>query len=485
MIKYFTPTILILLQITSAHADSYDDPTCDNVCSQLVDTTDAKAMGITGADSWTSSDDAWCAANPVASTPITSATAATSENRCQYHNTQVLTYCIAYEKTQSAQGMEMPLLLLDVAGAAICGTACAGVTIPGAGGALFAACRIDSTAASAFDIYDALVLQSSDPVSRALTGVMGAAGVANLASGFMDANQNGDTNLKDFFTGATGDHDKRNACITAGILAVASGLRAFDMSHQQQSKESACTDVKNLLSNSPVIGYVTPTTNPATAVAGGSSLSGSGAVRIGTAITGQSSSKLAQQLACAAANGSGQCGFSSPVQTSAATDGGLLSSSGIGQLAAQQIGSNIPTISGSPDAGSMIKAAMNGASGDIETKIADVAKAAQQEGQKLSKDVGSYGGGAGTAQAPKTPAFGGFNFDSPATGEKKAEVQFDRTPASASGDIWHADYKGSIFQIVSSKIVESKPRVDNLDWTTPLNRALMGLPSLKATGGLK
>jgi hypothetical protein len=476
---------LILFSITSAHADTYDDTTCDNVCSQIVNTTDAKALGITGADSWTSSDDAWCAANPYSSsTPPSTTTLASQDNRCQYHNTQVLTYCIAYEKTQAAKGMEMPLLMLDVAGAAICGVACAETVAPTG---IYAACRIDSTAASAMDIYDAMVLES-DPTARALTGVMGAAGIASNLSSLKDI-QGSQGNIKDFFKGATGDHDKRNACITAGILAAGAGMRAWDMSHQQQSKQSACTDVKNLLSNSPVIGVLNTTTTPVAQAGSSSNVSISGVNsqnRTAGAITGSGAGGIQAQLSCAQ-NGLTSCNYGNQGQASAATDGGLLSSSGLDKSAAQQLAkSDLSGLSSTPDASSLISSALGSTAGDVGTKIAEVAKAAQQDGQKLAKASGSYsGGGSAVAEAPQAPGFGNFNFDSGPAGEKKEEVKFDRAPASASGDIWHADFKGSIFQIVSSKIVETKPRVDNLDWTTPLNRALMGLPQQKSAGGQK
>jgi hypothetical protein len=248
--------------------------------------------------------------------------------------------------------------------------------------------------------------------------------------------------------------------------------------------------MKALLSNSPVIGVVTPTaTGAPAATAGGSTQSGLlGQIRTASSITGSGAGALTAQIACAAKNGMSSCGFGNQSQASAATDGGLLSSSGLGQTAAQQLAnSDLSGLSqSSPDAGSLISQALgSAASGDIGTKLAEVAKAAQQDGKTLAKTSGNYSGGSAAAQAPKAPGFGGFNFDTGLAAEKKDEVQFDRAPASASADadIWHTDFKGSIFQIVSSKIVETKPRVDNLDWSTPLNRALMGLPS-KGAGGL-
>lgn len=51
-----------------------------------------------------------------------------------------------------------------------------------------------------------------------------------------------------------------------------------------------------------------------------------------------------------------------------------------------------------------------------------------------------------------------------------------RSPASLLGnDIFHSEYKGSIFELVSTRIDESKDKVMTLEWSTPLNRALNGL----------
>jgi hypothetical protein len=461
-------TLTLILQLTfvsqSYAATSYDDSTCDNVCNQIVDQSTDKEISIKGPDGWSTSDDAWCAANPFsASAPAASSTVAAQDNRCQYHDSQVLTYCIAYDKTQQATGMEMPLMILDVGGAAICGTVCAGGLSTET---MYMACRIDSTAASAMELYDALVLDS-DTVSRSITGVLGAAG---LVGNYLEYQEAG--GLKQFLNGShdVNQNSKRNACIIAGVMAAAAGMRAWDMTHQQLSKKSACNSIKNLLSNSPVVGAAAST-------ATGSASSGSSTGSLGTATGGGSlgtTSDIAAQVACAQKSLS-SCSFAQQGQMAAATDGGLLDSSGLGLAAAQQMANSGlagPSPS-SPDAGAMLGSAL-GDLGDVGAKLVDVAKAAQLHGDELRHSSAYSGGGEAAAAAPG--ALGGFSFDAPGAAAK-GDMKFDRVPATTGdGDIWHAGYKGSIFQIVSTKIVQSKARIDSLDWSTPLNRALVGLP---------
>lgn len=83
-----------------------------------------------------------------------------------------------------------------------------------------------------------------------------------------------------------------------------------------------------------------------------------------------------------------------------------------------------------------------------------------------TKPFGGLFGGLGTAAGPSPQKEMGF--------EKKAEVAIP-----SDGDIWHSNWNGTIFQLVSNKLVKTNERIDKLEWETPLNRALNGLPPLK------
>ena len=87
----------------------------------------------------------------------------------------------------------------------------------------------------------------------------------------------------------------------------------------------------------------------------------------------------------------------------------------------------------------------------------------------------------------KKEGFGfGDAFGSGATAPVQGQLQFDKTQknrAFDNADIWHAGFNGSIFQIVSDKIDKNRDQVNELEWDTPLNRALSGLPAKKKQGG--
>jgi hypothetical protein len=111
---------------------------------------------------------------------------------------------------------------------------------------------------------------------------------------------------------------------------------------------------------------------------------------------------------------------------------------------------------------------------------------------KMSSALGgsaimSSGGGKGvTKTAAAGPAFG-FGAKTPAGGA--SEMGFDKVKKPGpkfdeNGDIWHEGYKGTIFQIVSQKLDKTHERIQQLEWQTPLNRALMGLPKLKGQTSL-
>lgn len=505
-IKITTMSFLLLFSASSAWA-TYDNPTCDNVCAQIVDTSTDQVLNTSGADGWTAADTAWCGANPTTNvsggaagaTTIASLTAnsntATNQNRCQYHNSQVLTYCLAYDATTSSDGMEIPLLALDIGAAATCGVVCAeSVGSPVTPWSM--ACRVSSTAASAAQILDELT-QSNGGVSKDIGALLGAAGIANEALGAFETNGLQISDLVSYLKGSDGltqnganmtsTSGKISACVSAALMTAMAALRVKDLASHAVSKQTACQDVLNLLGTQPVITASTGTasgaagsTAGASAGVAGSSISGSGAA---------SASGLGQIAGCA------QTGITScpnAGQMSAATDGGILNSTGLGPLAGAALANqDLPAlanaINSGQSAGSMISGAMKGQGVDtFADSLKNIADDMQKNLNALPALAPYSGAGAGGSAKATQSTFGkGFDFGGGPTAAPSSEVKFERTPAAtADGDIWHEGYKGSIFQIVSTRIVETKDRIHPMDWSTPLNRALMGLPAQKdATKG--
>lgn len=120
--------------------------------------------------------------------------------------------------------------------------------------------------------------------------------------------------------------------------------------------------------------------------------------------------------------------------------------------------------------------------------MSDAIKALEQDFKdgKLDELLGSSSGGgasSGGAGAKKEaePDFGslfGRKSGSDSSGYGLLKMNGERGPASGSdSDIWHTGSKHSIFQIVSNRIDKSREKIHVLEWASPLNRALMGLPS--------
>jgi len=491
--KTFGSSLILIFLLLNAAQPAFatiDDPTCDSLCSVLVDPTEKSTLNLAGTGAWGASDDSWCAANYSTSTAPPPSSDPNYQNeitRCQFHNGQMISYCLAYESTQQADKLELPLLILDIAGTAICGADCAGLdTNP----AVTIACRADSVMSSSLELYDTFTLNGS-ATSKAISAMIGAGGIAGVGLGIADVGLSG------FAKGSATNASikQRNACISTAVFAAATGMRAFDLTNQGLSQTAACADVKKLLSTDPVIGVATPTASPGTSLATGGTNYGGVASNVTSykppQVLGTGQTNLSDQIACAQ-SGSTTCAFMNQSVTGA-TNGGFVAANGLGQAIANsltpaQIASMQQAIASGADAGSLVSSAMGSGLGDMGTKIADIAKNAQLDASKAPTSATAYAqsGGAPKAKTSAASGFGGFNFDAAAAGAAK-EQSFSRAPAAAGPeeDIWHAGYKGSIFKIVSDKIGATKDRVDTMDWSTPLNRALMGLPAHPNGGAAK
>ncbi len=116
--------------------------------------------------------------------------------------------------------------------------------------------------------------------------------------------------------------------------------------------------------------------------------------------------------------------------------------------------------------------------------------------KKLAADSGgAYASGGRGSQGGGKPnnAFGLFGTAGNGISAGPKDLSFageKRAPSSlgSAGDIWHSGANVTIFEIVTSKIVASRDRIDLLQWASPLNRAMHGLaqqPKKRqpATGG--
>jgi hypothetical protein len=119
-------------------------------------------------------------------------------------------------------------------------------------------------------------------------------------------------------------------------------------------------------------------------------------------------------------------------------------------------------------------------SGDLNGKNGPLASG----GTMTSGGGGGAGKGGGAAGANP---FGAFGMKGPAGANAPSGVTFDKAKrdlaaSDAEGDVFHENFHGTIFQIVSGKLDKTRDRIDQLEWETPLNRALLGLPAKKTLG---
>jgi hypothetical protein len=118
---------------------------------------------------------------------------------------------------------------------------------------------------------------------------------------------------------------------------------------------------------------------------------------------------------------------------------------------------------------------------DMKAALDDVQKKIDSGQLKLKGDdsgtvmMSGGGGGGGSSSGPRRPA--GFGAMAATGSTKTAQVSFNPQPApKVDNDIWHSNWTGSIFQIISTKLDHTRNRIHELEWSSPLNRALAGLP---------
>jgi hypothetical protein len=432
---------------------------------------------------WTAADDQWCAnhnsqTNPsvMASPAPLGATVPTEScsisyypgdtscaqvtagfDRCQYHNSQVESYCEAYEAAKMAGTGEKTVLLLDIAATAVCGTACA-TGFTGVGQAAYTACSASSTAASAAEILVTLTQKSSAVgkiVDLALSGVGVAEGVNGLmkGNGLISATDGKGYADNESDKGGVTKQQKKNACITAAALAALSGVRYYNNGYGERSKQSSCKNIWSLQSSaSAIAGGVTAagytSSGGSTSTSGSSTGSSTGSSSGTNAATGQS---------CTSSNlSAASCG-----QVSAATDGGLLTNSGLGNavspVAQQLAGSGALQAAKSGGIGSAMGGAMGG-DGNVGTALAKVAQTAADNAKELGQVAQmSSGGGSGRGTASDTSGLSNL-FGNTSNGPAVAPMAiFKGDGDDETDDIWHSHTSSNIFQIVSHRIGKVNP----------------------------
>jgi hypothetical protein len=517
-----------------------EDVYCNSICPSLAG-SNGQLLGLSGSGTWSSTDDQWCANHGAQTSPSvlpisaplgstvptgscpgvtyypgdTSCAQVTSQlQHCQYQNSQVESYCSAYESAKMAGAGEDMVFLLDVAAAGTCGAVCTmEMTSIGAGTGVQQICDGAAAGAGAAELLVTLTQQSST-MGKIASAALGAAGIGEGAlayfkvGGKCTSNGKGGAPMLDSNGGADplhlnapalpqslgpapslptmkneyhlpsvdeflatlfvsnaeaasgGPGCAKAACITAITMAALAGVRYYNMGYGKRTKASACNSIWNLQSSSAAI-------DGGVAAAGYSSSGGTlGATSSGSSTSGTTSGTAGTAAATSCVAAGGTVGSCSNGQISAATDGGILGTSGLGQVAAplatQMAQAGLPASgdSGSPS-GSM-GGAMGGAGdfGNVLTKVADTAAQNGKElGQVASMGTGGGGGGGGGSASDAGGGFGSlFQPSGPST--STAPVKVFKGEGSDSDDIYHSHTDKNIFQIISGRIEKSGSRVN-------------------------
>jgi hypothetical protein len=286
---------------------------------------------------------------------------------------------------------------------------------------------------------------------------------------------------------------KGESCFMAGLFTLIAGIKIADLIADYVQKGPACDNVTGFHSTAlPVLPTdITTTTQPKAPSLGG--------VNKGTASGSSMSAELSSKMG--SIPNEMDLTDSSSLVTQYALSGPLgdilkhMNRDGISKASSKYLqGGGLKGIASRIANGQGAVAAINGALPD-ETK----SKVPELEGlDKVIKDgyiklkdpgnatMARAGAGSGAGKSGSSNPFAMFGSKAPGLTGTASNENFQKQKKSAiaepaSDDVFHIGYTGTIFQIVSQKIVKTKDRVDELEWSSPLNRALMGLSAKKDT----
>jgi hypothetical protein len=432
--------------------------------------------------------------------------------RCQMHNSQVIPQCLAYQAIDGASKAEGAVLALDIAAAGICGAACAAtnMSIGTAAPIVETACQAAGATATVAELVSVFAM-SSGPVSSAINGLMaagagtatgislaGGIGVGTTTKGLDDAATHanpmdlpGTESTCTEGVGCTAGEDpthltvgsenpekshqeaskskKATSCSAAVVFAMMAGIRGASWSNYKgHLRDNACHDIQSLASN-VLSGSTTPTggtNNPAgtgfsgVVTAGGTvSTPGSGGSSSGN-IAGGTGGTTTSNL-----------DPSVPPALSAATDGGMLTQTGLDKLVAKPAAEIAKALSNGTTPAQALQSAL-GSTGNSGAAgaLAGLAQAAQENANSLGGKVnlgslpsamyasggGSRSGGGGEASNPFANLFG---QQGAGAGASRATASESFGGSARAMDIYHTGTTQNLFEIVSGKVSQVAGRV--------------------------
>lgn len=469
--------------LKQAYADSPGSATCPALGSQ--------------AEFGGSNCESYCQAS--APTPTPSPSASGSGTSSSQMNDVFGANCAVICQANLAIVLDITAAAVYTTAGAIClaaAAAAAGVSwIPGGQGAAAAygqACMAAGLVATGMDISADLTItaeghaaiqewaQALNWVSTAV--VAGAEGVAGAA--LMSGSTGKLGQLRQLLSDG-GDLTAPGLATIAGILLAIAGVKyGMAFGEFKQTRNNACSNINNLFSSSSggsVGGGSLQNNNPAISA---------GPVSQASAATSPFSSPNSPQMKQA------QNALAQGLQN-AATAGGITPDSPAGQNLqnlGNQLASQLPqTAQGLAGGQSPASAAggmmPQGTPGSVTQALKNLDEASKKHPLVELSSNSLYSGG---GHPSKNGSSGGgdlFNFGnlfnkgkSDDGAGKSQEIAFGSQNKMAKPtlgtDIWHQGFQGTVFDIISIRLKQDRDQVNQMEWATPLNRALMGLPKL-------
>jgi hypothetical protein len=422
------------------------------------------------------------------------------------------TKCAAVKAYAEATTADLNTTIAFSAAAGVCIGSCAAAMTGFGAPAAEAICTAADLGATGYDLYATMnFMMNGQPLQQALevTTAVGGAGSSYLAyKGYKAGSKAAEEAAKKaekqagIATAKTAEEDAAekagkkagagSVCGAAVILAATAALKGTNYALNKKGGNSEANDVQSMKSTSAaIIVGLTAFKAPGSTSLGGDSTAASGG---GTGITAAPLAANDPALKSALSNLSSG-GLSAAL---AGAPGSLITSPTDIPAALNTLGTDMGSIGHAIASGSSPGAAIAAAMPDLPSSMKDMLSAidkAAAEGRLtasgLPSAVMSSGGGAKGAGSSSEGLglFGGmFGNKSGLSGGAPKELGFTKTTptyVSQEGDIWHSGWNGSIFQIVTGKLNKSRDRIEQLEWQTPLNRALSGLSNVAHPGAAK
>ncbi len=367
---------------------------------------------------------------------------------------------------------------------------CCLAAIPALSGAMASYCSWSSISATGIDAISQIALyQFTQSVSSRMGGLMDTANLGGAAVSFVNSL---------YQIAALKGKQTAGPQVACAVNLGLAGIRWLSYNNLAQYQDEANKEsVNQFLSNSVVIKPGNNSSNSNSSSGGYSNGSG------GSANSGSlGSDKKAAPNGGYASSLSDNMSLASPQFAAASTGFGgevfnrLQNKDKLAQLLKQKTGVGLTDIARKLESGqspATILSSIPGLeklSGSFKAIEADAIQFAQKQGLATAGS-GAYAarGGAGSSGSKAGDMDFGSMFGAKDAGMGaggSSAIAFEKMKqalavGSSSEDIYHETYKGSIFDIATQRLDKSRKNVDELEWESPMNRALLGLPKRLTT----